>query len=275
MPTDRRASLAVLALLALAPMAGCSSSPQAGSDAGAAAADAATPHPTIDGGPQFSPDASSDAAVPLTIAQFYTGAGTSLCHRFFACCTAAEVTAAFPSADPPVTDAASCEAFVGMLAGFQASSMDSAVAAGQMTWDPVAASACLADIGGASCPAFARVASATEIFALSLCAAHRPLAGTVADGAPCTDFLSTGGASCKSGYCEQSGSDDQPVYTCKPMPALGQACPGYVCAAGAFCDGGTCRAPRSDGQGCDAPEQCASHGCVAGICAAPNTCDGL
>ncbi len=243
-------------------MTACSSpTPAQGDDDddGADAAPAAH-EPDASTDPGFTPDGGAVPVDPLTIEQFFKAQAKDYCARFFGCCTAAEATQLFAGAQPPVTDAASCEMLLGAVNAFHASQIDGAVAAGQMTWDAAAAAQCLAAIEGTSCADFARVATLTEISEMSLCAAHQPVHGTVVNDMPCTDYLQ-GGGSCQGGYCEKGTVTGMEVFTCKPLPALGQPCPEYQCATGSFCESATCKAPKPDGQSCQGGEECTSHGC--------------
>ena len=209
-----------------------------------------------------------DSGSGIALANLGTSIGTAYCAKAFECCTAAEISERFAGA--PFTDEPGCvqfntRFFDALLPMYQAS-----IDAGKMTYSASAASQCVAALRAQTCNDFA-----SEHDELAS-ACPNPFTGQVENNMAC-NFDNE----CASEYCEgdtQFGNNPQPGV-CKPMPAVGQSCPDFDCATGAYCDAGTCAALKADGASCFSGEQCASGACnesgSGGTCGAPMTCNGL
>ena len=151
-----------------------------------------------------------------------------------------------------------------------------------------AAGVCTAPLAfGATCGDADRCADGTYCDAWSSTCARLPATGSACtpQDARCGggDWCDQGvcaaplgrGADCTAGPCA-SGLACDTTRTCQPPPAvvdLGVPCDGLrtVCAPGGFCDpaAGVCVALRAEGAQCIGGGQCASNGCVQGVCTAP------
>jgi hypothetical protein len=142
-----------------------------------------------------------------------------------------------------------------------------AVAAGRATYDAQAAGDCIMGYGTSAC-------DQANDGQPSVCA-------TVTTGLSATGASCAIGAECASGYCAiPGGSSTCPTGMCADLPAAGQPCPDFVCAAGARCDSTDlmCRAFVQQGGACNAGYgECASDlDCVpnAGF-SGPGTCQPM
>lgn len=99
------------------------------------------------------------------------------------------------------------------------------VAKGVMAFDATAASQCLANVATADCSVLMSEdgpAGCNKVFV-----------GAVANGAACS-----GSQECAAGFCDFDQTKSCTV--CKPFIAIGEACTGMGCAAGASCVEGKC-----------------------------------
>ena len=200
-----------------------------------------------------------------------------LCDHLFSCCTPTEL-AELPFVDdhaPPTHDG--CVAFHTKNGQTYIADTNAEQAAGRVALHVDESSACADRIRELSCTDFhATLAQIHVADAFSLCtsAIVEPL---VDDGGPCKLYLD-----CRSGYCETppdgSGSDAGADVrgTCKPIPRVGQKCPGGACAPGARCDPATaaCVALVGAGHACEIDAECASGACTNGKCISPGRCGG-
>lgn len=206
--------------------------------------------------------------VELTIAEYGEDFAAATCARAVGCCAPIELHYQFVFADSPVTDQASCEAYLGSLFDLEALVRPS-IDRGRSTWDGMHAAECIAALEALSCDEYS--ARVTVMGDASL--ECNPITGLVVDGGAC-------GApwECASGYCE--GVSTGVEGTCAPLPILGAECPTGQCAEGLRCDfaTGTCVEPKADGAECASDGECASNGCseeqsIPGVCNAPSVCD--
>ena len=201
-----------------------------------------------------------------------------LCAQLFTCCTPTELQQ-LPFVDdhnPPTQDG--CVAFHTQNGQSYVASTNAEEAAGRVAIHVDESSGCADRTRGLSCADFhAALVQLHVADAFSLCtsAIVEPL---VDDGGPCKLYLD-----CKSGYCEtpsggatsaDAGADA--LGTCKPLPAIGQKCPGGACASGARCDPSTAACVRLVGSGgaCQIDAECASGACNGGTCVSPGRCGG-
>lgn len=209
------------------------------------------------------------AVVPLDEAPAAYAA--AYCERIFACCDAGEVGAQFPSADPPVTDIASCEMHVARIFGNEfIDDTRRAIAARTADYDPAAMWGCAAQLRAGECPQLARVFQ-LMVFPES-CPTVRP--PRVATGGDCDHDFQCESSLCVGGGATQAGR-------CEERPEAGKPCLDRQCVAGAYCDSatGSCAPLERDGTTCTSPFQCQSFACVgampdAGRCGSPTTCNG-
>lgn len=215
-----------------------------------------------DGGP-------GDAGeVELSLGEYGDQLAAATCAQAVGCCAPIELHSQFAFADPPVTDQASCEAYLTGFLDLEAFVAPS-IARGRSTFDGARAAECVAALRALSCAEY----SARLTFMGDAPLGCDPITGLVALGGAC-------GApwECASGYCE--GVDGGVEGTCAPLPGAGAPCPTGQCADGLRCGAtDTCTAPKADGEECTSDGECASNGCSdeqgsPGVCNAPSMCDG-
>lgn len=128
---------------------------------------------------------------------------------------------------------------------------------------------------GESCNQFSRWKTSCEQGLSCAAGQCRPLSCVPGDnglpgvGAPCPQGV------CQAGLLCVFPQGEGGTPTCRSKPGLGQPCQG-VCEVGLFCGAPagasgerTCQAPREDGFGCNAYEQCRSGFCPDGACRTP------
>lgn len=205
----------------------------------------------------------------LTVAEYGAKLTEATCAKAVGCCAPIELHYQFALADTPVTDEASCEAYLGTFLELEPLVRPS-IESGRTRWDGARAAECVAALEALSCEAYSgRLTLLGD--APSGCT---PFTGLVADGGSC-------GApwECVSGYCD--GVSTGVEGTCAPLPGAGSACPTGQCAEGLRCDfaTSTCMERKADGEACSGDAECASNGCseeqaTPGVCNAPSICDG-
>ncbi|UJR78168.1 hypothetical protein [Sandaracinus amylolyticus] len=209
------------------------------------------------------------AQVELTIAEYGDQLAAATCAQAVGCCAPIELHHQFSLADAPVTDQASCEAYLGNFLDLEAFVRPS-IERGRSTWDGARAAECVAALEALSCEEYSARLRLMGDAPLGC----NPITGLGAEGAAC-------GApwECASGYCRGVSSGVE--GTCAALPGVGAECPTGQCAEGLRCDLGssTCVEPKADGAECTSDDECASNGCSAeqgtpGVCNAPSVCDG-
>lgn len=176
---------------------------------------------------------STRASEPIPIDRLDEEVVRAQCDLLFRCC---DTTKLFTSA--PSATRADCDALVAKDVVEDVAEMQAAVATGKVTYDGAAARECLNALATRPC-------SASE----SAPACKNVLKGAVADGQPCE-----GSGECASGFCAR---------TCQRIPVVGEACEGFVCADGAYCDRMSfkCVAQKPTGSICESSEECVSESC--------------
>lgn len=205
----------------------------------------------------------------LTVAEYGAKLTEATCAKAVGCCAPIELHYQFAFADSPVTDQASCEAYLGSFLDLEPLVRPS-IESGRTTWDGARAAECVAALEELSCEAY----SARLTVMGDAPTGCTPLTGLVADGGAC-------GApwECVSGYC--SGVSSGAEGSCATLPGPGADCPTGQCAEGLRCDLGTstCIERKADGEACTGDGECESNGCseeqaTPGLCNAPSVCDG-
>jgi hypothetical protein len=188
-------------------------------------------------------------AAPLAYQEFAAGGVAAFCAFAFRCCTAVERSAL----QIGKTDA-DCRVLYRPYGG-----CDNAA---QVSYDPVAARACLGEIEAANCQG-----GLAAILGAPACA--RVFTPRLAPGAWC-GTCAPGMQGCAGGYCDGLGTN-----RCFAWVPLGGSCDGQ-----ARCDpatswarvdakGCTCAPLEPDGTACGTAWECTSGGCVDGGCGAP------
>lgn len=252
--------------------AGCAGPSKTDTDGGASTYDAggamADARPGLaDAGPPGPTIAYED--LPAAIAEMY-------CAQVFACCTTDERTspAVIPQLDvpPDIPDEPACVAYMTelMQSGGRHADMQEPINFGTVEYDAERAAACVAQYAALACPAFGLdLADARDLRSCS------PYVGTKGEGEGC--YIDE---QCTTDYCEFLSGQ------CQVKPAVGEACPDFVCAEGSYCDwqgDSTCKAKLGDGESCADGEACASGFCEfgetgdVGACAPAQAwiCDGV
>lgn len=207
-------------------------------------------------------------AIELSLAEYADQLAAATCAQAVGCCAPIELHYQFAFADPPVTDRASCEAY---LRGFLdlETFIRPSIEGGRATFDGARAAECVSTLRALSCDEY----SARVTFMGDAPLGCRPITGLVAAGGACAAPWE-----CASGYCEGVGASGE--GTCAPLPDAGAECPTGQCAEGLHCGpDGTCATRKADGEACTTDGECASNGCSAelgnpGVCNAPSMCDG-
>ncbi len=147
---------------------------------------------------------------------------------------------------------------------------------GYLTFDDSKLPACLAALKSAPCEAREDPAECAALFV-----AHQSV------GAPCFTArdCKTGSACLNAqcpGTCKPLGGEGQPCDVgclpgldcgsntiCVKPPAVGQACPDFRCATGAYCDSidKMCKAQKDTGAACTTALECKSEVCRGQLCA--------
>jgi len=127
----------------------------------------------------------------------------------------------------------------------------SAVEGGRHAYDEDKAEACLDALRSASCDQTSEDSRVVD----ETC--RGALRGKVADGGVCFENSECVSEACLIPSCEMACCEG----TCGvaiPVPAIGQACPNFVCVDGAFCDEQTttCVALRGPDEGCFTTSEC-------------------
>jgi hypothetical protein len=192
-------------------------------------------------------DSSTTAVVG--VAEFDRQLEQLMCDALFRCCASTKY------ADP-----ASCANVFAASDVPKDAKLNAAIAAGYVTFDGVAAAACL--------DAYRAVyASCDHPLSVDPPVCKNWLYGVLPVGAACTG--SDLGGRCAPGlYCGPPFSDTG-VGTCAPLPIAGADCSqsGSECMGGAVClPNQRCGMPLAAGQACDYHEQCQSDNCDAGVC---------
>ena len=195
----------------------------------------------------------------VAIGDFGTQLSDTLCKKAFTCCTQLQLSTLFQSTTT-LTTTAQCDTYVDAnITGFAIPRYMASIAAGRVTYDGAAASACLDAISSATCPQFGIDESGGAIPAV--CAGF--LVPAVAAAGACTQNYE-----CTTGYCH--GAVTAPTQMdgqCEADPTMGQACDS-TCAAGLYCDQSTlkCLARKADGASCTIGNECTSGGCITSVC---------
>jgi hypothetical protein len=210
---------------------------------------------------------------PIAIDQLDEEAASVTCAKIFECCDAAERMEALGFITPvPTTEAECVTAYGSLIAAFYAE-LEAGVTDGTIVYHGDKAGNCLAAAENASCAEF----NGGEINSDNA-DCETTFEGTVATGAACTTS-----EQCVSGACV----GETGAQTCVTLPGVGQPCPDFQCADGAYCEytkaGGECVTLKANGTACNSDYECADDFCegadpqmgTPGTCAAePATCDG-
>jgi hypothetical protein len=186
------------------------------------------------------------------------------CEKAAGCCAPIELKYQFAFSDVPVTDQASCEAYLGnFLGGTLAQIYQQSIDSGRASWNADVAADCLADLEALSCDEYSQHITLFGDAPLGC----NPVTPNVADGGECVIWWE-----CTSGYCDEG--------TCQAVPGEGDACPMGMCGANLRCDfvTETCQTYKADGEACEMDAECASNGCSEtydgpGVCGEPSVCD--
>lgn len=217
----------------------------------------------------------------VPVGQLGAELGQHMCARLFECCDAQEIMDELGFFN--VTTEGQCVTFyTGFVGSLLTPQVEAAVAAGRMNYHGDRMGDCLGVLGSMSCSDFGAAYGADTPW--GGCA--DPFEGLVANGSACANDIE-----CMSDYCEGEETDQNGNVavegTCLAFPSVGNECPDFDCAEGAYCtfDGSasTCAATAAAGSDCDEDDACASGNCdgadpinnVVGTCSASSTCDGL
>lgn len=215
----------------------------------------------------------------VAVSQIGDEMGEVLCARMFECCDAAELMDNLGFFD--VETQAECESFyAGFVGGLLEPQIQASIDAGRLRYDGDRMGACLDLLASMSCGEFGLAFATDEPW--GGCA--DPFEGLVAAGMPCANDME-----CASDYCDGDSTDFEGNVTegtCGTLPGIGQACPDFDCASGAYCSfeqgEDICQATLSAGSECFSDDECASGNCAgddntgaAGMCSATPTCDGV
>jgi hypothetical protein len=203
--------------------------------------------------------AASAGSVPLD--DYVSALSSAFCERAFACCTTSERSGFFSTSGFETME--ECQtAFEAQFAS-TSSAIREAQAAGRRQYDAAQAGVCVDAIRTLSCGVFS---------AISTSGTARGLLSECDDVA--TPLVAVGGACAADDDCIDSFC---PATRCVAFSASGAACSATDrCADSQFCNqDGVCETRRPDGAECYSGGDCASGGCVDGVCGLyRGRCDG-
>jgi hypothetical protein len=191
-----------------------------------------------------------------TADEYFHDLAVTHCQRMRECCTSDEYSDWWTG----VLGVQSCEAVWQNTWPYE---VHAALDAGTMTFDPVAARACLTALSAAACSAFEPAFRYRETYCES------PLHGRIHDGESCVSD-----AECASGYCAIAAGAMPRRGSCRPTVPSGGACDsGGGCLRPEACqDDGTCGLGQAAGATCNADNDCVDHWCKMSRLASTGTC---
>lgn len=186
------------------------------------------------------------------------------CQKAEECCTADELH------DLTFVDTeAQCELFIGGLFDqYLVPALRDGEDAGRLDYDGDAMGACVDAVADLTCDQFAAYIHADGAFN----ACDNPFTPHVDDGGECGSD-----SDCVSGWCDGDSFDTSGNLSygmCATRPGVGDPCPSFECAEGAYCSGGTCVETLPGGSDCASGDECQSGTCDV-TCGAEMRCDGV